>query len=140
MARKCARVGEIAPAEILKREPTDCPCSHSLAINGNAWPDDTRLSDPELRFHVRRLRQIARRDAYQCSHPIFLLMKMRQSSLIITFRLRLSKEGPHMARLAVMGTDRETRALKIIIIFSGAGLFVSALLLAYALDLSRGLF
>ena len=41
-----------------------------------------------------------------------------------------------MARLAralsyVIGTDRETKALKIIIIFSGAGLFVSALLLAY---------
>ena len=50
-----------------------------------------------------------------------------------------------MARLAralsyVMGTDRETKALKIIIIFSGAGLLVSALLLAYALDLSPGLF
>ena len=53
--------------------------------------------------------------------------------------------GPHMARLArafsyVMGTDRETKALKIIIIFSGAGLFVSALLLTYALDLPPGLF
>ena len=40
-----------------------------------------------------------------------------------------------MARLAralsyVIGTDRETKALKIIIL-SGAGLFVSALLLAY---------
>jgi len=50
-----------------------------------------------------------------------------------------------MARLArafsyVMGTDRETKALKIIIIFSGAGLFVSALLLTYALDLPPGLF
>ena len=50
-----------------------------------------------------------------------------------------------MARLAralsyVMGTDRETKALKIIIISSGAGLFVSALLLAYALDLTPGLF
>jgi len=54
-------------------------------------------------------------------------------------------KGPHMARLAralsyVMGTDRETKALKIIIIFSGAGLFVSALLLTYALDLPPGLF
>jgi len=50
-----------------------------------------------------------------------------------------------MARLAralsyVIGTDRETKALKIIIIFSGAGLFVSALLLTYALDLPPGLF
>ena len=57
----------------------------------------------------------------------------------------LDKGGPHMARLAralsyVIGTDRETKALKIIIIFSGAGLFVSALLLTYALDLPPGLF
>ena len=66
-------------------------------------------------------------------------------SLVSLLQPRLSKGGPHMARLAralsyVIGTDRETKALKIIIIFSGAGLFVSALLLTYALDLTPGLF
>ena len=50
-----------------------------------------------------------------------------------------------MARLAralsyVIGTDRETKALKIIIIFSGAGLFVSLLFLTFGLDLSSGFF
>jgi hypothetical protein len=28
----------------------DYPCSHSLAISGDAWPDDARLSDIEARF------------------------------------------------------------------------------------------
>jgi hypothetical protein len=28
----------------------DYKCSHSLAISGDAWPDDVRLSDIEPRF------------------------------------------------------------------------------------------
>jgi hypothetical protein len=28
----------------------DYRCSHSLAINGDRWPDDARLSDLEARF------------------------------------------------------------------------------------------
>jgi hypothetical protein len=28
----------------------DFHCSHSLAISGDPWPDDVRLSDLELRF------------------------------------------------------------------------------------------
>jgi hypothetical protein len=28
----------------------DYKCSHSLAISGDAWPDDVRLSDIEQRF------------------------------------------------------------------------------------------
>jgi hypothetical protein len=28
----------------------DYRCSHSIAISGNAWPDDMRLSDIEPRF------------------------------------------------------------------------------------------
>jgi hypothetical protein len=28
----------------------DYKCSHSIAISGNAWPDDVRLSDIEARF------------------------------------------------------------------------------------------
>jgi hypothetical protein len=31
----------------------DYKCSHSRAISGDAWPDDVRLSDPELRFVCR---------------------------------------------------------------------------------------
>ena len=40
----------------------------------------------------------------------------------------------------ISGTDIETKVLKVIAIFCGAGLFVSALLLAYGLDLSPGFF
>ncbi len=29
---------------------SDYKCSHSLAIGGDAWPDDVRLSDIEPRF------------------------------------------------------------------------------------------
>jgi hypothetical protein len=29
---------------------SDYKCSHSLAISGDAWPDDVRLSDIERRF------------------------------------------------------------------------------------------
>jgi hypothetical protein len=29
---------------------SDYRCSHSLAINGDRWPDDARLSDLEVRF------------------------------------------------------------------------------------------
>jgi hypothetical protein len=29
---------------------SDYRCSHSLAINGDAWPDDMRLSDLEPHF------------------------------------------------------------------------------------------
>ena len=28
----------------------DHRCSHSIAISGDAWPDDARLSDIEARF------------------------------------------------------------------------------------------
>ena len=28
----------------------DYRCSHSIAINGDCWPDDVRLSDIEARF------------------------------------------------------------------------------------------
>ena len=28
----------------------DCRCSHSIAISGDRWPDDVRLSDIEPRF------------------------------------------------------------------------------------------
>jgi hypothetical protein len=28
----------------------DYRCSHSIAIRGDAWPDDVRLSDIEVRF------------------------------------------------------------------------------------------
>jgi hypothetical protein len=31
----------------------DCRCSHSIAISGDAWPDDARLSDIEERFTCR---------------------------------------------------------------------------------------
>ena len=31
----------------------DYRCSHSIAINGDAWPDDARLSDIEERFTCR---------------------------------------------------------------------------------------
>jgi hypothetical protein len=31
----------------------DYKCSHSLAISGDAWPDDVRLSDLEPRFVCR---------------------------------------------------------------------------------------
>ena len=31
----------------------DYRCSHSIAISGDAWPDDTRLSDIEERFTCR---------------------------------------------------------------------------------------
>ena len=29
---------------------SDCHCSHSIAISGDRWPDDVRLSDLESRF------------------------------------------------------------------------------------------
>ena len=32
----------------------DYRCSHSIAISGNAWPDDVRLSDLEPRFICQR--------------------------------------------------------------------------------------
>ena len=35
----------------------DYRCSHSIAISGDAWPDDARLSDIEERFTCRGLRQ-----------------------------------------------------------------------------------
>jgi len=38
----------------------DYKCSHSLAISGDAWPDDVRLSDLEPRFVCRGLRQARR--------------------------------------------------------------------------------
>jgi hypothetical protein len=28
----------------------DCRCSHSIALSGDAWPDELRLSDIEARF------------------------------------------------------------------------------------------
>ena len=31
----------------------DYRCSHSIAISGDAWPDDARLSDIEERFTCR---------------------------------------------------------------------------------------
>ena len=31
----------------------DYRCSHSIAISGDAWPDDARLSDIEKRFTCR---------------------------------------------------------------------------------------
>ena len=31
----------------------DYCCSHSIAMSGNAWPDDARLSDIEERFTCR---------------------------------------------------------------------------------------
>ena len=31
----------------------DYRCSHSIAISGDAWPDDARLSDIEARFVCR---------------------------------------------------------------------------------------
>jgi hypothetical protein len=31
----------------------DYRCSHSIAISGDAWPDETRLSDIEERFTCR---------------------------------------------------------------------------------------
>ena len=31
----------------------DYRCSHSIAISGDAWPDDARLSDLEERFTCR---------------------------------------------------------------------------------------
>ena len=35
----------------------DYRCSHSIAISGDGWPDDLRLSDIEGRFGpIRRLR------------------------------------------------------------------------------------
>ena len=32
----------------------DYRCSHSIAISGDAWPDDARLSDIEERFTCRK--------------------------------------------------------------------------------------
>ena len=111
-------------------------------------------------------------DAYQCSHPIFLLPKFRLTAVaadmgrgqlagaalfsarggpphLVQYRITSSAEvvqkGAHMATLArvlsyISGTDRgidsEIEMLKIIVIFSGAGLFVSLLFLTYGLDLS----
>src|SRR6516165_10147291 len=50
----------------------DYRCSHSIAISGDAWPDDLRLSDIEPRFvcktcgkrgaHVRRISTAAKTD------------------------------------------------------------------------------
>jgi hypothetical protein len=31
----------------------DYRCNHSIAISGDAWPDNTRLSDIEVRFTCR---------------------------------------------------------------------------------------
>jgi len=41
----------------------DYRCSHYLAISGDRWPDDVRLSDLELRFILLSLRQARRRRA-----------------------------------------------------------------------------
>jgi hypothetical protein len=36
---------------------SDYHCSHWIAISGDRWPDDVRLSDLEPRFTCRALRQ-----------------------------------------------------------------------------------
>jgi hypothetical protein len=35
------------------RNCADYRCSHSIAISGDGWPDDVRLSDIEARFVCR---------------------------------------------------------------------------------------
>ena len=39
----------------------DYRCSHSIAISGDGWPDDVRLSDIEPRFICQSLRQARRK-------------------------------------------------------------------------------
>jgi hypothetical protein len=41
----------------------DYRCNHSIAIGGDGWPDDVRLSDIEPRFICQALRQARRRRA-----------------------------------------------------------------------------
>jgi hypothetical protein len=40
---------------------SDYRCSHSTATSGDRWPDHLRLSDIELRFNLRGVRQAWRR-------------------------------------------------------------------------------
>jgi hypothetical protein len=52
----------------------DYKCSHSLAISGDPWPDDARLSDIESRFvctargmtNVARASGLSRENLYRC--------------------------------------------------------------------------
>ena len=41
----------------------DYRCSHSIAINGDHWPDDVRLSDIEPQFVCRRASSLETRPA-----------------------------------------------------------------------------
>jgi hypothetical protein len=109
-------------------------------------------------------------DAYQCSHPIFLLPKFRLTAVaadmgrgqlagaalfsvrggpphLVQYRITSSAEvvqkgGTHGNACARTdrGIDSEIEILKIIVIFGGAGLFVSSFFLTYGLDLSPGFF
>jgi len=46
----------------------DYRCSHSIAISGDAWPDDIRLSDIEPRFVCQACGN-ARSGVLRCDQP-----------------------------------------------------------------------